>query len=405
VILPAGAATSNARFGILIFLLAAVALGFFLPSLTLAGVPLSRWPEFVLLAACGAVIVIGPVLARVDDLPTKMAIAVIVSVMIAGIGYVNRGYFDQTPLLYAMIVAAMAVFHGLAPALLSVAIGAVLMPGVVQASLATNITDYVYAAIYLFGAALLPWTAVRVANRRAMAVQDELRSTVQTRYEAVRILARAAEAKDEFTGDHVAQVGDLSRELAEAVGMDAAAVDGLGYAAMLHDVGKLHVPDRILLKPGPLDPEEWEIIRRHTTIGASIMGHSSGFELARTVARSHHENWDGSGYPDGLRALSIPLAARIVRLVDVFDALRSRRPYKPAWPFERCLEELVAGAGRQFDPDLAPTFVALLERLQQAGQLTVMPKLGHASAWRFGTDGEAAPALGLVPDEGARTAA
>jgi putative two-component system response regulator len=189
--------------------------------------------------------------------------------------------------------------------------------------------------------------------------------------EAMLILARAAEAKDEYTGDHVAQVGDLSKELAVAIGMARADVEGLGYAAMLHDVGKLHVPDSILLKPGRLSPSEWEVIRRHTTLGAQILGDSMAFALARTVARSHHENWDGSGYPDGLAALEIPLAARVVRLVDVFDALRSQRPYKPAWSFERCVEELLAGAGEKFDPELVPVFVGLLERLHSKAPLVL----------------------------------
>jgi hypothetical protein len=355
----------------MLLILAAGALAFEVPSLILAGVPPERWPEHIVLAGAGAALVLGTMLSQHSQLWVRLVKGLIVGIVIGGVGWVGRGHFDQTPLLFAMLVAGMAVLQGLGPALICAAVGAVVMPGVIQAELTTNVTDHVYAGIYLFGAAVLPWSAVRVAQRRANATEGQLDATTAMQREAVLILARAAEAKDEFTGDHVAQVGDLSKELAVAIGMPRPEVEGLRYAAMLHDVGKLHVPDRILLKPGPLSPAEWEVIRRHTTLGAKILGDSVGFALARTVARSHHENWDGSGYPDGLSALDIPLAARVVRLVDVFDALRSQRPYKPAWSFERCLDELVAGTGRHFDPELVPVFVGLLDRLYAEKRLVM----------------------------------
>jgi putative two-component system response regulator len=130
---------------------------------------------------------------------------------------------------------------------------------------------------------------------------------------------------------------------------------------MLHDVGKLHVPDRILRKPGRLTRAEWRIVQQHTIWGERILGSTDGFEMARTIARSHHENIDGSGYPDGLAGDAIPLVAKIVRIVDVFDALRSDRPYKPAWELDRCLEEIERDAGKVFDPDLAAEFLRLFE--------------------------------------------
>lgn len=195
-----------------------------------------------------------------------------------------------------------------------------------------------------------------------MAIREQLARTVSVEREAVLILARAAEARDETTGEHIGRVGDLSAQLAQLVGLEESVADEIGYAAMLHDVGKLHVPDSILLKPGPLTKVELAIVRRHTVLGERILGETSGFALARLIARSHHENWDGSGYPDGLAGEAIPLAARIVRLIDVYDALANDRPYKQAWPIDRVMTELRNQRARQFDPALLDLFEARLER-------------------------------------------
>jgi hypothetical protein len=170
-------------------------------------------------------------------------------------------------------------------------------------------------------------------------------------------LARGAEAKDTDTGDHVVRVQLVAEELALATGLDAERAADIGWSAMLHDVGKLHVPDRILLKPGPLSADEWAIMRRHPVWGAEILAQGEGFEVARRIARWHHENIDGSGYPDGLRGEGIPLEARIVRIADAFDAITHQRPYKPARTIEWALEELTRCSGTQFDPDLARLFV------------------------------------------------
>jgi len=170
-------------------------------------------------------------------------------------------------------------------------------------------------------------------------------------------LARGAEAKDTDTGDHVVRVQLLAEELARATGVDEERAAHIGWSAMLHDVGKLHVPDRILLKPGPLTADEWVIMRRHPVWGAEILAQGEGFEVARRIARWHHENIDGSGYPDGLRGERIPLEARIVRIADAFDAMTHPRPYQPARAIEWALEELARYAGTQFDPELARLFI------------------------------------------------
>jgi len=176
-------------------------------------------------------------------------------------------------------------------------------------------------------------------------------------HEAMIALARGAEAKDTDTADHVVRVRTLAEVLASGTGMDEQRASAVGWSAMLHDVGKLHVPDKILLKPGPLTAAEWKIMRQHTIWGAEILAQGEGFEIARIIARSHHENWDGSGYPDGLRTDGIPLEARIVRVCDSFDAMTSRRPYKEPLTEESALEEIARFAGTQFDPELVRLFI------------------------------------------------
>lgn len=184
----------------------------------------------------------------------------------------------------------------------------------------------------------------------------------EARHQTVFMLARGAEARDGTTGLHVQSVRDLAEELALAAGVHPDAVRDIAWSAMLHDVGKLRVPDRVLLKPGRLTEEEWGLIRQHPAWGEELLSGADGFALARAIVRSHHENWDGTGYPDGRAGEAIPFAARIVRIVDVFDALRSDRPYKPAWSPERTLDEMQAMRGRGFDPELADLFLELRTR-------------------------------------------
>jgi hypothetical protein len=342
--------------------IALVAVGFFGPSLVIAKVPLDLWLLFGTMACIAAAVIAGSFFVIGRRTTVAAGFAFFDACLIAILGWTFRDYYHQIGLLFALLVAGFAIVHGFRASLGAVIPGAILVPFVINERLGVNPTDPVYAFIYLLGASLVPWTASRLARRRARALSRQLEATRSVEREAVLILARAAEAKDEHTGEHVARVGDLSAKLARSVGMPEDTIDDFGFAAMLHDVGKLHVPDGILLKPGSLDEVEWSIMRQHTIWGAQILGGSSAFERARVICRSHHENWDGSGYPDGLRGEGIPLPARIVRLVDVFDALLSDRPYKPAWALERCLEEIARNAGRQFDPELVPIFLTMIQR-------------------------------------------
>ncbi len=195
-------------------------------------------------------------------------------------------------------------------------------------------------------------------------ISERLRTQEQLRnsqHEVLQRLAVAAEYHDDDTGRHTRRVGDLSARLAAGFGLPAEQVELIRRAAPLHDVGKIGIPDTILLKPGRLTPAEFEQVKPHTLIGAEMLA-GRGFpllETAETIARSHHERWDGTGYPHGLAGHEIPQVGRIVALADVFDALTHDRTYKRAWSQEDALAEIGAQRGRQFDPELADAFLAL----------------------------------------------
>jgi CHASE2 domain-containing sensor protein len=183
--------------------------------------------------------------------------------------------------------------------------------------------------------------------------------------EVLQRLAQAAEFRDAGTGAHVSRIGVLAEKVARQLGLSEEECELLLHAAPLHDVGKVGVPDRILLKPGALDPDEWLVMQSHTLIGARILAGSDSpvVQLAEEIALTHHERWDGGGYPNRLRGEQIPLGGRICAVVDVFDALRSERPYKPAWSLEDTLEELRRQRGRHFDPQALDAFLAVVPQL------------------------------------------
>lgn len=207
-----------------------------------------------------------------------------------------------------------------------------------------------------------PVVRARVRTHLSLVRMDELKAS---RLEIVQRLGRAAEYKDNETGQHVLRMSHYAQALALALGFDARDAEDLLHAAPMHDVGKIGIPDHILRKPGQLTPEEWAVMRTHASIGADIIGqHESGvLHIAAKIARSHHEKWDGSGYPDRLAGEAIALEARIIAIADVFDALTSVRPYKPAWSVEDAVALLEREAGKQFDPALVPVFIGILPQL------------------------------------------
>lgn len=226
------------------------------------------------------------------------------------------------------------------------------------------------------------------SERLEQQVRIRTNELYRSRQEAIHCLARAAEYRDDDTGRHVIRVGRYSRIVADKLGFPEPAVEILEQAAQLHDIGKIGIPDAILRKPAALNPEEYELIKkhcaigrriirpmsldeveilqRHTSLGSDIMGaapSSPVFRLASMIAETHHEKWDGSGYPLGLSGDEIPIEGRIVAIADVFDAMSSGRPYKTAFPLDKCFALIEKGHGRHFDPRVADAFLARKEEI------------------------------------------
>lgn len=319
---------------------------------------------------CGLAVRQGPLAIR--SLATLGAILVITAFA--------KASFDAAPTvvwLFAYVIPAVGLVRGPAQGAFA---GLLSEPALhwIETGMPIDFVDpqapFGFLILIALGAVPAQLLSVAVTRRRALDVQLERATVLLHEAEAAReaeraaqgqavfMLARAAEARDGTTGLHIQSVRDLARELAVAAGLDATAANEIAWSAMLHDVGKLRVPDRVLLKPGKLTAEEWALIKQHPAWGEQLLAGTDGFALARMIARSHHENWDGSGYPDGLARDAIPFEARIVRIVDVFDALRSDRPYKPAWSLERALDELRAMRALGLDPELTDLFLELAPR-------------------------------------------
>jgi putative two-component system response regulator len=193
-------------------------------------------------------------------------------------------------------------------------------------------------------------------------VRERTRELAESRIEIVRRLGRAGEYRDNETGLHVVRMSQYCHRLALAAGVSPEQAELLLLAAPMHDIGKIGIPDHILLKPGKFDAEEWAVMQRHAAIGAEIIGeHKSPLlALARNVALTHHERWDGKGYPNGMAGEAIPFEGRVAAICDVYDALTSTRPYKRAWSAADAVAYIVGEAGKAFDPALVSHFVELL---------------------------------------------
>jgi CHASE2 domain-containing sensor protein len=208
------------------------------------------------------------------------------------------------------------------------------------------------------------WVA-RYSERLETEVRERTAELRETQLEVVERLAKAAESRDNDTGEHIERMSTLCERLALEVGMSPDDAEMLRYAAVLHDIGKISVPDRVLLKPGKLSPEERAVMETHAMIGSKLLvgSRSPLLRTAEEIARTHHERWDGRGYPAGLAGTEIPFAGRICAICDVFDALTTERPYKRAWSVLEALDEIGRGRGTQFDPDLVDAFLRMAPEL------------------------------------------
>ena len=190
----------------------------------------------------------------------------------------------------------------------------------------------------------------------------------------IYMLAEAAEYKDKDTGSHIKNIAQITTKLALEMGVEAEQAEQMGWDSILHDLGKLGISDSILLKPDRLTEDEFEIIKKHTLIGAKIIGDDKWFIQARQIAISHHEKWNGSGYPEGLKGNDIPFVARIVAVADVFDALISERPYKKSWSLKKAVEEIERESGKHFDPKIIKAFLSLYRKGKLERFCTILNK-------------------------------
>ncbi len=224
-----------------------------------------------------------------------------------------------------------------------------------------------------------PVVLVRVKTHLAlhhqqMALEQQVKERTQelheTRLQIIQRLGRAAEYKDNETGRHVIRMSHYARIMALKAAVPEEEADLIFNAMPMHDIGKIGIPDRIILKPGPLNDEEWALMRQHPQIGADIIGvHEHPLmQYARTIALTHHEKWDGTGYPNRLVGEQIPFVGRLAALADVYDALTSKRPYKEAWSVEKAAQVIHEGAGKHFDPSLMPIFDASLDEFKTIQQ-------------------------------------
>ena len=213
----------------------------------------------------------------------------------------------------------------------------------------------------------------QLAHRMLYSQKDVLEQMVRerteelhhTRLQVVQRLGKAAEYRDEETGNHILRMSHICALLARKVGWDDAQCDLILNASPMHDIGKIGIPDAVLQKPGKFEPHEWEIMKTHAAIGAKLLDgdESDLMQMAKVIAISHHEKWDGSGYPHGLSGEDIPISGRIAALADVFDALTSVRPYKKAWTVEAAVDLIKENSGKHFDPTLVEAFLEELPNI------------------------------------------
>lgn len=206
--------------------------------------------------------------------------------------------------------------------------------------------------------------------KRTKELKDAHEKLKRASLDTIYRLSRAAEYKDEDTSVHLQRISNYAAAIAHAIGLDNGKAEALLYAAPMHDIGKLGIPDKILLKPGKLTAEEWDIMKKHTVFGSQILEDSDSdfIKFGKTIALTHHEKWNGSGYPQGLKGKEIPIEGRITAIADVFDAVTSKRPYKEAFPEAEAFHIIEEGKGVHFDPELVDAFFQAKDQILRIKQ-------------------------------------
>jgi CHASE2 domain-containing sensor protein len=297
--------------------------------------------------------------------------------------------------LAILLLGAVAPLTSLRLSVPLAAAAAVLLAGVflVASQLAFG-SGTVLLVSYPLAAWALGLVGMVAANYVAALIERDgfSRRLSESQLELIQRLAHAVEFRDSETGEHIQRIGLLCERLALAIGWQPAQAEMLRHASAMHDIGKVGIPDRVLLKPGKLDEQEWEVIRTHPVTGGEILAGSESplLQMAEQIARTHHERWDGSGYPAGLKGEQIPLAGRICAVCDVYDALLSKRSYKESWTSEDALAEIARGAGSHFDPELTRAFLELAPQLTD--ELDAAATAADAHAGSFGSAGACAGA-------------
>ena len=347
-----------------IVITAAVALGF-------VNLSIRAIPETLVLFAAAALSLPALILnARGYYRPASGIATLVILAAIVFNMYQGHGVHDSAvvsvplfvmfgPLLYGR--RAVPVF--LALGLISVAvIGALEMSGVIRTAMPANPADLASLSVLVTCAGILVWVIMSNLEgnlERARKSEADLRVAYDHTLEG---WARALEQRDEGTVGHARRVVNLCVRLAEEWGFNEDELQHIRRGALLHDIGKMAIPDDVLRKPGPLSPKEREIMRRHTTVAGSILGGISYLQPALSIPLAHHEHWDGTGYPKGLKGRRIPLQARIFAVADHYDALSSPRPYRKAWPKRKVIAYIRENSGKIFDPEVVDTFLRLHEQ-------------------------------------------
>ena len=318
-----------------------VALGFPVVSIALASAAIAVDPTVL----SGTAPIPGEELIR-----TALLVLSAITLLIVGAVHWRRWQLGRDRIELALVIASWLAMS----ALLSLAYGTF-----------WRLSWWDYHIYLLSGFAAAAWAVVagyRGSRTLAGAVggitmSDPMEQVAHAQPDALHALIGAVEAKDPYTHGHSARVADLSTRIGLRLALEPDVVRGLHQGAYLHDVGKISVPDQILNKPGDLDPDEWEQIQRHPEIGWDLVSRADSLRGALSAIRHHHERWDGTGYPDRLGGLDIPLSGRIVAVADVWDALTSDRAYRPAWDLDRAVSHIAAASGTLFDPSCVEAFL------------------------------------------------